>query len=285
MNKKSKPEYIKTKFVIDISAYDNSCTGCAVCPYCEYETTIQYCDACIKSKSYSGSDCDITDSCKHLNYRESDTVIFSKNSYINKNKYDHIILAPGIGSENRLDFFIGNIPTLNDAEYWHYLREAYQGSDDSYYYRHYLRSFFSVQKPYRNNLMKTREIDFIKNLPSKLKIFRGMTVDEADSKKYGISWSLEHSKALYFIDKYGRNYATEGKEKTIIDLDIDKQDVIAYWSDRNEKEIIYVHNKESRIPIDDIINERENLGLFSPKEIQEEKNWLTMLNNRLFPHQ
>jgi len=166
-------------------------------------------------------------------------------------------MAPGVDSYNIFDSFIDSISILNDAEYWYCLREAYQDSDNTYSSRHYLRALFSAQKKYRNNLMKKREIDFIINLPAKLKIFRAMTVDEADNKKYGVSWTLDHSKALYFKDKYGRNYATKDKEKTIIDLDIDKQDVIAYWGDRDEKEIIYVHNKESRIPIDDIINERE----------------------------
>jgi len=290
MNKKSKPKYIETKILIDISEFDNSYTGYAECPYCEYETEVECCDACIKSKSNSGSlfcsDCYLNDRCSHFNYRENDTVIFSEDSYINKKKCRHIIMAPGIDSYNRFDSFIENIPTLTHAEYWYCLREAYQDSDNTYYYRHYLRALFSAQKPYRNNLMKKREIDFIKNLPAKLKIFRGMTVDEADSKKYGVSWSLDPSKALFFKDKYGRNYATKDKEKTIIDLDIDKQDVIAYWSDRDEKEIIYVHNKESRIPIDDIINEmEEDPDPFSPKEMQREKISLEILNNKLFPHQ
>jgi len=211
MNKKSKPKYIKTKIEVDFSTYDNSCSGYAECPYCEDLTSIEYCDACIKSKPYSSSccsDCEIIEHCSHFNYRESDTVIFSKNSYINKDKYDHIIMAPGIDSDNRLNFFIEYIPTLTDAEYWYYLREAYQDSDNNYSSRHYLRALFSAQKAYRNNLMKKREIDFIKNLPAKLKIFRGMTVDEAENKKYGVSWTLDHSKALYFKNTYGRNYAT-----------------------------------------------------------------------------
>jgi len=285
MKNKSKPQHIKTKIVFDITENNTSYSGFAECPYCGYETAIEYCDAHIKSKSSSGSscsDCEIPDCCSHFNYYESDTVIFSKNSYINKKKYDLICMSPGIGSYNRLQSFINHIPKLNDAEYWYYLREAYQYSDNTYYGRHYLRALFSTQKPYKNNLMRTSEIDVVKNLPSKLKIFRAMTVDEADSKRYGVSWTLDYDKAKFFKDDYGRNHATQDKEKTIMSLDIYIQDVIAYWCGRKEEEIIYIHNKTSSIPVEKIVNEMENQNQHSEEEIQDRKLWLEILNRHLF---
>ncbi|NIP37467.1 MAG: hypothetical protein GWM89_00055, partial [Candidatus Dadabacteria bacterium] len=269
MEKKVKPQHIITNLNFDPD-YDVY-TGYAECPYCGYETLIEFCDThrnLTDSDVLKCPDCNFMDRCKHFNYIENDTITFSKNSYINKKKDSFIVLAPGVGSFNRLHTFINYIPVFNDAEYWHYLREAYQYSDNTYYARHYLRALFSTSKPYRNRgLMKRTELNYLKRLPVKINVYRAMTVEEAESGTYNVSWTLDYDKAKFFKDDYNRNHATEDKEKTIVELEIDTKNVIAYWDGREEQEIINVLNKQSSLPVDEIMKDAVEQNKYNKNEL------------------
>ena len=77
-------------------------------------------------------------------------------------------------------------------------------------------------------------------LPEKVKIYRGVTTDEIDSKSFGLSWSLKKEVAEFFAFKYRRNYDTSSSLKTVIEIEVDKNEIIAYFKDREEDEIIYL---------------------------------------------
>jgi hypothetical protein len=69
-----------------------------------------------------------------------------------------------------------------------------------------------------------------------------MTEEEKDSGEYGISWSLKKEVAETFAFTYAHNYDSVGEPKTVLELKINKSDVIAYLTDRQENEILYLHN-------------------------------------------
>lgn len=69
-----------------------------------------------------------------------------------------------------------------------------------------------------------------------------MTVEELESGNFGVSWSLKESVAKFFAEKYMRNFDTENLPKTVNQLTIKKEDVTAYFGERKEFEIIYLHN-------------------------------------------
>jgi len=91
--------------------------------------------------------------------------------------------------------------------------------------------------------MSQEESDYLENLPDTFTIYRGMTVEEFKSGNFGVSWSLKESVARFFIEKYRRNFDTQEQPKTIHQLVIKKEDVIAYFGERKEFEIIYLHTK------------------------------------------
>src|SRR5690625_112443 len=124
------------------------------------------------------------------------------------------------------------------ALYWKALREAYQNSDNLYHLKYEVSECFLSNKPHKDQLMNEEELALLSSLPDQLKIYRGMTVSEADSKEYGISWTLDKKVAEFFAFTYGRNLETNDQDKTVVSLDIHKDQIQAIFNGRNEKEII-----------------------------------------------
>jgi hypothetical protein len=50
-------------------------------------------------------------------------------------------------------------------------------------------------------------------LPDDVKIYRGMTKQEASGKTFGVSWTLSKEVAKFFRDDYSRNPSTESYGK------------------------------------------------------------------------
>ena len=89
--------------------------------------------------------------------------------------------------------------------------------------------------------MTKEEQMFLKNLPDKVKIYRGMTKAEKESGYFGVSWTLRKKVAEFFCNDYGRNYDTRDEEKIVHWLLINKKDIIAVIQDRKEEEVIYIN--------------------------------------------
>lgn len=128
------------------------------------------------------------------------------------------------------------------ALYWKALREAYQDSDNLYQLKHEVSECFLSNKLHKDQLMTEEERLALSSLPERLTVYRGMTVLEADSKDYGISWTLSKENAEYFAFTYGRNFDTDHLEKTVISIDIHKNQILALFKGRNEDEIIIPHH-------------------------------------------
>ncbi len=159
-------------------------------------------------------------------------------------------ILSGISADayNRLLIFfdLQNHCRMNPKTYWKGLADAYTCSDDTYRYKEIIRKLFGKNLPRREELMTTSEKKYFNALPNSLTIYRGMTVEESKSKDYGISWSLKESIAEFYCNSYMRNHSTYKMPKTIVKLLINKKEVIAYFNNRKEEEIIYLGNGTKR---------------------------------------
>ena len=129
---------------------------------------------------------------------------------------------------------------LKGKYYWYALRRAYDGSDNLFEHKAQMRLLFSKEEEGREHLMSLKERRFLENLPDEITIYRGMTKKEFRSKKFGVSWTLKESVADFFAYKYWRNVSTNHLEKCVHSVTINKKDVLAFFDERKEYEIIYL---------------------------------------------
>lgn len=116
----------------------------------------------------------------------------------------------------------------------------YSSCDNLYYYRGVVRKAFTYASLRKERLMTTEELEFLKNLPDKVTIYRGMTVEESTKEHQGVSWTLDKKVAEFFAYQYIRNQSTAKKPKTVVEKVIDKSEIIAVFLGREEQEIIYI---------------------------------------------
>jgi hypothetical protein len=165
----------------------------------------------------------------------------------------HIIPIPGLPlGVTKFQSFLSIHRMLKGKLYWYALRNAYDMSDNLYQYRYDLRNAFLSQETEREYLMTKKERDYLNKLPEQITIFRGMTEQEYKSNELGISWTIKKSVAEYFVNIYPRNYATNRLKKVICELTIPKSEVIAFFNQRKEFEVIYIKDKDERKRISEL---------------------------------
>lgn len=79
-------------------------------------------------------------------------------------------------------------------------------------------------------LMKEDEYERFRNLDDTLTVYRGVTPHNADNLK-GLSWTLNPEAAEWFANRFD-------EEGTVYEAQIEKSHIYAYFSSRNESEII-----------------------------------------------
>jgi hypothetical protein len=152
---------------------------------------------------------------------------------------------------------------LKGKLYWYALRNSYDLSDNLYQYRHDVLLAFSSNEPQREFLMSKKERDFWQSLPERITIYRGMTLEEQKQKSFGISWTLKKEIAEFFANDYQRNYSTRHKKKVVHQIEINKNEVIAFFNERTEFEIIYlgkITKKRTDIPKDLMGESKKRVG-------------------------
>ncbi len=124
--------------------------------------------------------------------------------------------------------------------YWYALALAYTNSDNTPEHRPAIWHAFNSKEPGRENLMNEEEKESFEKLPEIITIYRGMTEVEYDSGNFGVSWTLDKKVADFFTSTYRKNRDANKRYKTI-QLTISKQKALAYFTGREEAEIIYLH--------------------------------------------
>jgi hypothetical protein len=143
-------------------------------------------------------------------------------------------------SFDRFQSFLKIKDQLNDKDYWLTLADAYTGSDNLYYLKEEVKEAFLEDRSQREYLMTKQELKIYNSLPENITIYRGMTVEELESGDFGVSWTLSKERAEFFAFKYGRNLSTEGKPKIVHQLEVMKVEILAYFNERNEQEVVYI---------------------------------------------
>ena len=111
------------------------------------------------------------------------------------------------------------------------VRGFFKPSYNLYYYRGVVRKAFTYASLRKERLMTTEELEFLKNLPDKVTIYRGMTVEESTKEHQGVSWTLDKKVAEFFAYQYIRNQSTAKKPKTVVEKVIDKSEIICNSQD------------------------------------------------------
>ena len=146
----------------------------------------------------------------------------------------------------KLQVFLAIKPLLTGKLYWYALRHSYDCSDNLFHYKVDLKFAFTYKEPEREYLMNLSERRFLENLPQRITIYRGMTENELKQKSFGYSWSLKKEVAEFFANTYQRNFATNRFKKVVHEITIDKNEVIAFFNDRKEFEIIYIKDNGNK---------------------------------------
>lgn len=166
----------------------------------------------------------------------------NKGKKIIKMQLRHLIYGPDRDSYTYFRNFLEVAHQLQGWHYWYLLRTSYQSADCLYIYREEIKEAFLKNEPEKNTLMGPYERRYLQSLGSTIKLYQGMTIAEAKSGDYGVSWTLSLKKAEDFAYAYARVHGAPD-ERTVVSLDVPAEDIIAYFAGP-ERKIIYIPNPQ-----------------------------------------
>lgn len=123
---------------------------------------------------------------------------------------------------------------LSDEDYWNVLGEIYTDTENLCDNQHRLRSLLNANRPKRQLIMDETERGEIEKLPKELTIYRGYSVK---SRSRSWSWTLDKDKAEWFARRC-RIQGIKSGQPRIAQGQARKDDIVAYFSRREESEIV-----------------------------------------------
>lgn len=125
----------------------------------------------------------------------------------------------------------------DDCAYWDLLGDIWTDTENAYQAYEDWEWMLSSERPCRESMMSEEEQKFLVGLPDEIEIYRGYNA-QADEEPHGgldgFSWTLDRQKAEWFAERFSSH---RGQAFVATAL-VSKEDVIAYFNDRNESEII-----------------------------------------------
>jgi hypothetical protein len=138
--------------------------------------------------------------------------------------------------------FLEIYETMPDADYWKCLALVWDNIEVSFPDLHKWIALFESNRPQRHHLMSESDLKSFAAMPEKLTVFRGYAKGTA---KNGLSWTLLESKARWFATEYasgGRRAFLCGHATNRLGMIVagqcNKRDVLAYFNEREESEIV-----------------------------------------------
>lgn len=142
--------------------------------------------------------------------------------------------------------YLNELIDLPAEIYWPWLASYYMGSDSFGTFSAdrdaLLEKLFLKQKDItdrQNLVMNQEEKAFFDDLPDEFTVYRGQDKHWLD---IGWSWTLSKDVAQFFADR-GVN------EGVVLTMNIKKTDVIAYFNDREEQEIVICPEDKEAVPL------------------------------------
>lgn len=128
----------------------------------------------------------------------------------------------------RLQAFIQIAHHLSDAKYWSLLAGIWTDTENAWQNLDEWRKLFNSNRPHRERLMDRDEVLALSSLPDTVKVYRGC---QKGINEDGISWTLKRDKAEWFATRLD-------KDGVVLEKEIQKKDIIAVFTNRNEFEVI-----------------------------------------------
>jgi len=157
------------------------------------------------------------------------TILHLTQAYKKKDWDTFFILVDGHRKQGVFGLVCDELPPLM---YWETLGWILQG--ESFYNEELIRFITNEEKDLsmRYLMMSKDDRKGFKKLPNTLTVYRGQGID-ADG--LGWSWTLSRDMAVYFANRFPEGEVMQGECK--------KSDVIAYFTGRNEDEIVVPREK------------------------------------------
>ena len=132
----------------------------------------------------------------------------------------------------RLDAFITVCKDMNSKDYWPLLKDTWVDAEFPGVNKEIWVQLFTRKYSDRRKIMTGKERRVFNNLPKNdINIYRGYYGDEHQD---GISWTLSYDKASWFA----KRFAGESNKPLVAEAVCDKEDILAYFDNRKEEEII-----------------------------------------------
>lgn len=128
----------------------------------------------------------------------------------------------------RLQAFIQIQKHLSDEKYWSLLASVWTDTENAWQHLDEWRELFNSSRPKRQRLMDRDEVLAYDSLPDTVKVYRGC---QKGINEDGISWTLKRDKAEWFATRFS-------KDGLVLEKEIQKKDIIAVFTNRNEFEVI-----------------------------------------------
>lgn len=128
----------------------------------------------------------------------------------------------------RLQAFIQIQKYLSDEKYWSLLASVWTDTENAWQHLDEWRELFNSSRPKRQRLMDRDEVLAYDSLPDTVKVYRGC---QKGINEDGISWTLKRDKAEWFATRFS-------KDGLVLEKEIQKKDIIAVFTNRNEYEVI-----------------------------------------------
>lgn len=178
-------------------------------------------------------------------FKDKDKLIKQIEKYIDDAKSFQNILFM-VSKPYQLLFFNLNRDCLSEQTYNDYLKNIwilteFPNADKNVTINELLELFKNSNK---NLLMNTKEKMKLKLLPDEVTIYRG-THKKNNFK--ALSWTEDYEQALWFAKRFDNN-------GYVLQATIKKEDVLAYFEERNEKELIVDFNKVYNLKTEKIID-------------------------------
>jgi hypothetical protein len=130
----------------------------------------------------------------------------------------------------QVDAFAKAGDRLDDRQYWEFMGDVFTSSEVIWQQKSLVRKLLTAPRPGRDFIMSDVERETLAGLPDTLTVYRGY----AFTNRKGWSWTIDRDKAVWFAKRFA---ILDGKAM-VLDGTCQKSDVIAYFSRREESEIL-----------------------------------------------
>jgi hypothetical protein len=129
----------------------------------------------------------------------------------------------------RLDSFLSVCKLLQPSDYWDILRDIWTNSENIWQNKDVWARLLNAKIPDRHLFMESDDAEYLAKLPNQIIVYRGCIEGRNED---GMSWTIKKEIATRMSKRY---FAKNG---IVITKVINKTEVFAYLSSRNEHEII-----------------------------------------------